>query len=153
MNRDAQGFGVVRVRILFAWIGVFLLVLTAIALWQRTFIFEQTKAQMLGNMELPAFIYGRELSERSDAVEIFEIEPAPKATNRVAIHLGSQIKEYEYIAKRELKGADAKDFLERWGNMYFDWRIAGLCHDPGFVILSNGRRRVVHLDSIREILD
>lgn len=111
-----------------------LLLALAAAFWKRNALFQQLRAQALGNMELAAEKYGRQMTEVADAVEVFEIEDGSKATNTVRIHIGTRTEKHAYIVRRALTGPEAKAFLERWGKMRFHWGLSGLCHEPAFVV-------------------
>ncbi len=141
MNRDAQGCRTIRLRTLLKWSGLVLLLVVAIGFWKREFLYQQFRAQLLGNLELSAEKFGSELARKADAVEVFEIDESGKATNSVSIKIGGRVHNYDVVAGRNLASAEAKAFLERWGYMSFDWRMGGLCHEPAFVVrfLKNGK--------------
>lgn len=134
MDRDAQGYRTVRLRTLAIGAGLLLLLAVVVALWKREILFQQLRAQALGNMELAAEKYGWQMTQAVEAVEVFEIEESSKATNSVSIRIGVRTERHGYIAKRELTGSEAKAFLERWGKMRFHWGMSGLCHEPAFVV-------------------
>jgi hypothetical protein len=134
MNRDLQGYRTVRLRTLLLCTGIIAVLAVAVGLWKREALQEQVRAVFLGNAKVASEKYGWKLSARVDAVEIYEIEEASKATNKVTINIGSHTEEHGYGSKRNISEDEAKVFMGLWSKMEFDWELSAACHDPAFVL-------------------
>ena len=136
MNRDAQGRRVVRLRTLLALGGLLIGVLGGIGIWQWPLLRDQPRGWMFGQLELAAEKYGYMLAytHSVDTIEISEVENGPRATNSIALVVGSRTLHVKCGPTRQLAGAEAEEFLKRWSWMHFHYNLSGMCHDEAFAI-------------------
>ena len=123
----------IRLRTLFLSMFVALVIIVGLGLLKRDAIFGHLQTYAIGEMEVAAKKYGRELGPVS-RVEIFEVLPESNAVathkfdidgERTSLHSGPALL---------LESNAAATFMQHWTAMRFHADYSAMCHDPAFVV-------------------